>query len=114
MRPVARGARTLVFRSCSLLLPRVVPGRPRVALVEAATTTEPLLHDAPVLLLGLLLRVAVALLQQADQALGLALDSVEVVVRELAPLLLDEAPQLPPLALQDVLVHHGPPQDVNS
>ena len=49
-------------------------------------------------LLGLFLRGAVALLKAASQFLALALDDVEIIVGQLAPLLLKLALELFPIA----------------
>src|SRR4029450_8992980 len=64
-------------------------------------------HEAVVLLLRAVLRIAVALLEQSDHLLGPALGLVELVIGELAPLLLDLPLHLLPLAGRDVLVHDG-------
>src|SRR5690554_4737807 len=55
--------------------------------------------------LGLLAAVAVALLDTADELVVVAFGHRQVVVRELAPLLLDVALELLPVALQNVPVH---------
>src|SRR5215467_14090094 len=75
------------------------PGSARRQLVS------PTLGEALVFRFRLVARVAVSLLEQTEDLLGSALDLVEVVVRELAPLLLDLALHLGPLAFQHVLVH---------
>jgi hypothetical protein len=63
------------------------------------------LEEAVVLLLRLPLRVAVALLKQADHLLGFALRTIELVVGELPPLLLRFPLQLFPFPGNDVLVY---------
>src|SRR5215472_602668 len=90
--PAPRGIRTpaLAF---------LRPGPARGQLVR------PALGEALVLHFRLVARVAVPLLEQTENLLGSALDLVEVVVGELAPLLLDLALHLGPLAFQHVLVH---------
>src|SRR5712691_2061271 len=84
---------------------QALPPGIRVVRPVAVELAGVLLHESLVLFLGLVPRVPVALLEQAEQLLGLALDPVEVIVRELAPLLLDLPLHLPPLSLHDVLVH---------
>src|SRR5215469_15849324 len=64
-----------------------------------------LLHPAVDLLLGLLLLVAVALLQAAGELLALAVDQRDVVVSELAPLLAQLAFRLGPVAFDLVPIH---------
>jgi len=64
-----------------------------------------LLGETLVLLFSLVSSVPVALLEQTEQLVGFALNLVEVIVRELAPLLLDLPLHLPPLPLQDVFIH---------
>ena len=61
------------------------------------------------MLLGLILGHAVALLQLALELIALAVDGGEVVVGELAPLLLDLARQLFPITLDAILIHDGLP-----
>src|ERR1043165_1882994 len=57
--------------------------------------------------LRVLLRPSVALLEATDQLLRVALDSGNVIVGQLAPLLTYAALELCPLALQRVLVHRS-------
>src|SRR5262249_12465850 len=64
-------------------------------------------HPLVDLLLGLLLLVAVALLQAAGEFLALAVDDVHVVVSELAPLLTQLAFGLGPVAFDLIPVHRG-------
>src|SRR5262249_39473755 len=64
-------------------------------------SVEALLHLA----LGLIARPAVSLLQSTGKLVHRAVDAVEIVVRELAPPLLDLTPHLLPLAGENVLVH---------
>src|SRR5680860_1466425 len=59
--------------------------------------------------LGLLAAVTVALLDLANQLLVIALRRLDVVLGELAPLLLDAALELLPLTSQDVSVHRRSP-----
>ena len=59
--------------------------------------------------LGLVLGDAVAFLDLAGKPFAAALDAVEVVVGETAPLLLDRALQLLPVTFDDVAVHGGSP-----
>jgi hypothetical protein len=61
------------------------------------------------LLSGLILGVAVALLEQAFELILLAVDDVQVVVSELTPLLLHLAFSLFPVALDAIPVHGDPP-----
>src|SRR6478609_5763516 len=61
------------------------------------------------LLLGLVAADAVALLDATQQLVALAGDDVEIVVGQLAPLLLDLALELLPVALDGVLVHDVSP-----
>jgi hypothetical protein len=49
--------------------------------------------------------VAVAGLDLADELIAAALDLVQIVIGELAPLLLDLAAQLSPSATEDIFVH---------
>src|SRR5690606_29899005 len=67
----------------------------------APVGVEPLVEAA----LRLVAAVAVALLDAADELVVVALGHREVVVGELAPLLLDGAPERLPVALQNVPVH---------
>src|SRR5687768_7964143 len=60
------------------------------------------------LLLGLVARAAVALLDLAHQLVAAAFHLVELVVGELAPLLLHAALHLLPVALDGVPVHVSP------
>src|SRR5205085_12015544 len=61
------------------------------------------------LLLGLLLRVAVALLEQADELVFLAGNPVPVVVGELGPLRLELALEFLPSAFEHVPIHRTCP-----
>src|SRR5262249_17137339 len=61
------------------------------------------------LALALLLRHAVALLKPAAQLHALALDDVEVVAGELAPLLLNPAFELLPIAFDTIPIHRFAP-----
>ena len=56
-------------------------------------------------LLGPLLCVAISLLHEADEFLGVAIHLIELVVSELAPLCLRTALQLMPLPLENFGVH---------
>jgi hypothetical protein len=56
---------------------------------------------------GFFFRSTVALLNLSSEDIGIALDLIEVVVGQLAPLLSDMALQLLPLPLECVLVHTG-------
>src|SRR5258705_4721273 len=56
--------------------------------------------------LRLVLGIAVALLQPAGELGALAFDHVEVVIGELAPLLLRPAFELFPIALHTIPIHH--------
>src|SRR5262245_823610 len=76
-----------------------------VALVAAGLVLEEIVH----LTLGLFASHAVALLDLANELITLAFDDVEVVVRQLAPLLLHLAAILLPIALHLVAVHDHPP-----
>src|SRR5580765_989616 len=58
---------------------------------------------------GLFFCDAIALLQPADQIVTMACTLVYVIVRELAPFLLELTAQLRPLAFDDVLVHFVAP-----
>src|SRR5262245_66620233 len=55
--------------------------------------------------LGLILGIAVALLQATGELRTLAVDDVHVIVRQLAPLLLDVALELFPVTFDAVPVH---------
>ena len=59
----------------------------------------------PSILFGALAGVAILFLEQADEFVVLAAHSLQVVVGELAPPLLDVAPHFLPLAFEHVLVH---------
>src|SRR5271165_7540403 len=61
------------------------------------------------LLLHLVLLVPVTLLDPALQLLALSVDHVEVIVCELAPLLLHLALHLLPAAFEPIPIHLGPP-----
>src|SRR5512132_3795168 len=66
------------------------------------------------LLFGLVLRDAIRFLQLACELIALAGDRVDLVVGQLAPLFLDLARQLLPVAFNPIPVHcsaphHGPP-----
>src|SRR5262245_57944603 len=61
------------------------------------------------LALGLVLGVAVALLELAGQLVAPAGDGGQVVVGKLAPLLLDLARELLPVPRHPIPVHHVPP-----
>src|SRR5262249_57859584 len=75
-------------------------GLGRLPLVLVAVLVEPAIH----FLLGLLPAPAVSLLDLADQLLVVTLHLVDVVTRELAPLLPNLALDLRPLPLQEVAV----------
>src|SRR5690348_10636358 len=66
---------------------------------------EPVVH----VLAGLILGIAITLLQLAFELLAAALDDVEIVVGELAPLLLGGALELLPVAFHAVPIHRCPP-----
>lgn len=55
-----------------------------------------------------------ALLNLADEHIVVALDLVEVIVRQLAPLTLDFSSNLPPLASEFILVHRITPPSKKS
>jgi hypothetical protein len=55
--------------------------------------------------LSLVSRHAVALLQSACELGSLALDKIEIVVRDLTPLLLNPAPELIPIPFDPIPVH---------
>src|SRR5262249_52739512 len=79
---------------------------------EEARLTETCLHIADPavdLLLGLVFGDAVALLDLADQLDAASFDCGEIVVSELAPLLLDLAAQLLPITFDTVPVHDRAP-----
>src|SRR6185503_2856184 len=59
------------------------------------------------LLVGFILGDAVVLLDAADQLVALAGDAIELVVGDLAPLLLGFALELAPIAFDAVPVHHS-------
>jgi hypothetical protein len=67
-----------------------------------------LLHLGPLVdsLLGLILLDSVAFLQLTDEAVALAGDVVEIIVRKLAPLLLHGTFELLPLTLDSIPVHN--------
>jgi hypothetical protein len=65
------------------------------------------LEPAVDLALGLVLRNAIALLETAGELLALALDHVEVVIGELAPLLLNLAFELLPVSFNAIPIHHS-------
>src|SRR4030095_172716 len=96
--PPAVGGRSL---SRALVAPRRGGG----AVLVREVRVPGLLEESLELLLGLVLRVAVPLLQQAGQLVEASLRLVQLVVRELAPLLLHAALDLLPLAFEDVPVH---------
>src|SRR5690606_5112221 len=83
-------------------------GPPEARLATAAV--EPLVEAA----LRLVAAVTVALLDAPDELVVVALGHRQVVVGELAPLLLDVALELLPVALQDVPVHVVLPLEVMS
>src|SRR5262245_60256227 len=58
------------------------------------------------LLLGLVLGVPITLLQAAGELLALAFDHVDIVVGELAPVLLHFAFELVPVSFHTIPVHH--------
>src|SRR5262245_55088874 len=66
-----------------------------LTLAEAVIVTEPLVHFG----FGLGAGIAVALLQAADQLVALAVDAIEVIIREVAPPFLKLATHLLPLSL---------------
>src|ERR1051325_3533043 len=80
------------------------PGRPNHISKRTAPLRR-LLHPIVDRFLGLLLLVAVALLQAAGEFLALAVDEIDVVVGELAPLLAQLAFRLGPVAFDLVPVH---------
>src|SRR5262249_60091489 len=61
------------------------------------------------LALGLVLRHAVALLKPAAELRALTLDDVEIVVGQLAPLLLNLAFELFPIAFNSIPIHRVTP-----
>ena len=63
------------------------------------------LLETPDLFVSLVLGPAVAFLQLARELLLVAVKTIEIVIGELAPLVLQRAFQLLPLALDDVLVN---------
>src|SRR5262245_20429622 len=66
-----------------------------------------ILEEAVDFSLCLVLGAAVALLNLAGEDLGIAVNLIQIVVSELAPLLPDPALQLFPLSLQDLRVHRS-------
>jgi hypothetical protein len=50
-------------------------------------------------------RVAVSLLDAADELFGVATDPVDIIIGQLAPLRFDCAPQLEPLSFESIRVH---------
>src|SRR5262249_31493904 len=97
----APGPRSNVFDySASTATALVLHSLSRGSFLAGPAVREPL-----VLLFRLVSRIAVALLEEPKQLLRPAVDLVDVVIRELAPLLLDLPLHLGPLALQNVLVH---------
>src|SRR5689334_15693215 len=89
-RETARSDRTACHAASDALARRLL----RVALQERV-----------VLLLGLVPRIPVVPLQEADHLVGLALGALEIVVRQLAPLLLRLPLHLLPATSNDVRVH---------
>src|SRR5262249_46078124 len=88
----------------------------RAGLILVDRSTAPLrrlLHPVVDRLLGLLLLIAVALLQAAGEFLALAVDDIDVVVGELAPLLAQLAFRLGPVAFNLTQVHRGTPTFMN-
>src|SRR5262245_44960488 len=65
---------------------------------------EPGLESAH-LTLGLVLREAILLLHLADELVALAVNDVELIVGQLAPLLLDLALELLPVAFDAIPIH---------
>ena len=82
----SRGAKTAVKLARGLLQPGL-----------------PIAH----LLVGFVAADAIALLDAADQLVALAADAIELVVGQLALLLLGLALELAPIAFDAVPVHHG-------
>src|SRR5262249_13090743 len=76
------------------------PG-PALGSLRVRLLVEEVVHLA----LRFVLRAPVAFLDLAGQDLRVAVNLVEVVIRELAPLLAYLAPELLPLSLERVLVH---------
>src|SRR5205823_862108 len=70
---------------------------------------SPPLDEAVVLFFRPVPRVTVPLLEQTDDLIGATLDAVQVIVREVAPLLLHLPLHLLPFPLQDVGVHGSVP-----
>ena len=79
--------------------PAITDRRPFIAL--PTLTTIPVVD----VFLGLVLRIAIALLDLAFQLLALAIDDVKVIVSEFAPLLLDLALHLLPVTFYAVPIH---------
>src|SRR4051812_48075009 len=99
-----RSCRSARAGPCTILgqRPPGLPGRvKRFSSAYVALARLPVLH----LLLGLVLADAVGVLDLADQLVALAGDPVELVVADLAPLLLDLALHLLPVAFDAIPVH---------
>jgi len=58
---------------------------------------------------GLVTLVPVPFLNSADQFFSVTFGAIKVVVRQLSPLGLDLAFELPPFSLQDVFIHENAP-----
>src|SRR5690606_6215119 len=95
------GRRTGAVRPCSTEPRRAAAARLQAAALRPLVTALPFVNA----LFGLVARDAIALLDLAGQHVALALNHIQIVVGELAPLLLDLPDQLLPVALDDVAIH---------
>src|SRR5262245_60377494 len=82
---------------------------PAPTLAAGLSSSIHALEPAVDLALGLVLRHAVALLKPAAELHALTLDDVKIIVGELAPLLLNLAPELFPIAFDTIPIHHFAP-----
>src|SRR5205814_6876221 len=85
---------------------RTASGRASVCPAVLLLAVFPFAH----LIFGLVARVAVALLDLADELVALAGHAIELVIGELAPALLQRALHLLPVACNAIPIHLDPPR----
>src|SRR5688572_32371811 len=77
--------------------------RPRHECARSGQPLEPIVDLIP----GLILRVAIALLNLAFELIALAVDLGQIIIGEFAPLLLDLAGELFPVTLDAIPIHEN-------
>src|SRR5205823_4449229 len=102
-------ARTEVVPARAVWFARKMPNSVAVPLCTASPLVVGQAHKIVDFLLGLLASVTISLLKLADELLSVALDLVDVVLRQLSPPASDVSSYLKPFAFENILVHRIPP-----